>query len=71
MNKLYVFFFIAALFAVASAIGGVKDAAGNYYDFTTGQVASSATGKVYSPHYAYSPYLAHPYAANLYGAYVV
>lgn len=40
------------MIAVASAQlwvgGGVKDAVGNYYDYTTGQVASSATGRVYN-----------------------
>lgn len=37
-----------AFVAVASAIGGAKDFVGNYYDYTTGQVSSSLTGRVYN-----------------------
>ncbi|KAF8788872.1 glutaconyl-CoA decarboxylase subunit gamma-like [Argiope bruennichi] len=32
----------------AASFGGVKDFAGNYYDFTTGQYSSALTGKVYN-----------------------
>ncbi|CAL1295346.1 unnamed protein product [Larinioides sclopetarius] len=32
----------------AASYGGVKDFAGNYYDFSTGQYSSSLTGKVYN-----------------------
>ncbi|CAL1299490.1 unnamed protein product [Larinioides sclopetarius] len=31
----------------AASFGGVKDLAGNYYDFSTGQYSSALTGKVY------------------------
>ncbi|GFQ85607.1 uncharacterized protein TNCT_473451 [Trichonephila clavata] len=52
MNKVICLVVLLGLLCVASAqwlaSGGVKDYAGNYYDFTTGQVASSATGKVYN-----------------------
>ncbi|GBN87166.1 hypothetical protein AVEN_18770-1 [Araneus ventricosus] len=32
----------------AASFGGVKDLAGNYYDFSTGQYSSALTGKVYN-----------------------
>lgn len=32
----------------AASYGGVKDLAGNYYDFSTGQYSSALTGKVYN-----------------------
>lgn len=59
-----------ALIAAVSAIGGVKDLAGNYYDLTTGQYSSSLTGKVYNTYsapvavapVAHAPLVA-PYAA--------
>nr|AIW62602.1 hypothetical protein [Scytodes thoracica] len=77
MAKLALLIVFAAFVALATAasLGGVKDVAGNYYDFTTGQYASSLTGKVYNtaPVVAYSspvvaavaphPYYAAPYVA--------
>ncbi|GFR05595.1 uncharacterized protein TNCT_472781 [Trichonephila clavata] len=32
----------------AASFGGIKDLAGNYYDFSTGQYSSALTGKVYN-----------------------
>ncbi|GIX83399.1 hypothetical protein CDAR_222761 [Caerostris darwini] len=41
---------LIALVGVCSgaSFGGVKDLAGNYFDFSTGQYSSSLTGKVYN-----------------------
>ena len=56
----------------AASFGGVKDLAGNYYDFSTGQYSSALTGKVYNaapvayaaaPHVVAAPYYAYPYGA--------
>jgi hypothetical protein len=52
-----------ALIAVVSAIGGIRDVVGNYYDLTTGQYSSSLTGRVYNTGYYGAPVLAAPYAA--------
>ena len=70
---MFVVALLVAVFAFAAAQGGVKDILGNYYDFTTGQVSSSLTGRVYNSvpaavpiahHYSYgavvSPYVAAP-----------
>jgi len=63
MNKVVCLIVLFAICSVALAqwSGGAKDWAGNYYDFTTGQVASSATGKVYNTGAVPLPY-AHYYA---------
>ncbi|KAF8795890.1 hypothetical protein HNY73_000337 [Argiope bruennichi] len=60
MNKVACLIVLLGLVCMASAqvllSGGVKDLAGNYYDFTTGQVASSATGRVYNTGHFPLPY---------------
>ncbi|KFM75681.1 hypothetical protein X975_19327, partial [Stegodyphus mimosarum] len=50
MAKLVMIAVFVAFVAVASAasFGGLKDLAGNYYDFSTGQYSSALTGKVYN-----------------------
>ncbi|KAF8788873.1 hypothetical protein HNY73_006867 [Argiope bruennichi] len=48
----------------AASFGGVKDYAGNYYDFSTGQYSSALTGKVYNTApFAYVPPVAPVVAA--------
>ncbi|XP_054164921.1 uncharacterized protein LOC128962563 [Oppia nitens] len=74
MNKFFVIAFAFAFVASVSAISGVKDWAGNYYDLTTGQYSSSLTGRVYNTAptvVASAPYVSAPLSAHLatpYGA---
>ena len=62
LRQIFALALLIAAFAFASAIGGGKDIAGNYYDFTTGQVASSFDGRVYNPVHALP--VAHSYVAH-------
>ncbi|CAG2107916.1 unnamed protein product [Medioppia subpectinata] len=61
-NKFLILAIALAFIVAVSAIGGVKDWAGNYYDLTTGQYSSSLTGRVYNTYGAPAVVAAAPYA---------